>query len=204
VSQRDYGNSRAPALSRNMITILETSPVAVVAVDSQGQYIYGNRSAEDLVGYERRDLYQHHMLDLLQVGPEWYQSEFQRFVQEQAWSGNASIRAADGAPLQTRINAFVGSTVSGDQTYVAFLHRSAAAENGTDVLLRETFPFGLDHPDFRLLSLMAEGFADKEIAELLGKSVWTVNRNVHDLMRKMDVSSRTEACVIALKRALIY
>jgi DNA-binding CsgD family transcriptional regulator len=63
---------------------------------------------------------------------------------------------------------------------------------------------GLDHSDFRLLSLMAEGFADKEIAGLLGRSVWTVNRNVHDLMRRMDVSSRTEACIVALKRALIH
>jgi DNA-binding NarL/FixJ family response regulator len=84
------------------------------------------------------------------------------------------------------------------------VHPSAEAENVTEAHRPEISSLGLSHPDLRLLSLLAEGFADKEIAELLGKSVWTVNRSVHDLMRKMDVSSRTEACVVALKRALIY
>jgi len=51
--------------------------------------------------------------------------------------------------------------------------------------------------------LMAEGLADKEIAERLGISRFTVNRHVRSLLLKLDATSRTQAAVKALKLGLI-
>jgi DNA-binding NarL/FixJ family response regulator len=57
--------------------------------------------------------------------------------------------------------------------------------------------------DIRLLHLIAEGFADKEIASLLSTSVWTINRDVSEMLSRLDVMSRTEACVKAIRTGMI-
>jgi DNA-binding NarL/FixJ family response regulator len=143
------------------------------------------------------------MLDLLEVGPEWYETEFARFLEQKAWSGNVVLQQASGSRLQTRINAFVGASQDARPIYVAFVHSAVSMEDETAASSLDPGSYGLRHLDLRLLSLMAEGFSDKELAVLLGTSVWTVNRKVHEVIQKLGVSSRTEACVFALKQTLI-
>jgi len=64
-------------------------------------------------------------------------------------------------------------------------------------------PYGLTFREFTVLHLAANGEADKEIAEGLGISTFTVSKHVANILGKMAASSRTEACVRALREGLL-
>jgi DNA-binding NarL/FixJ family response regulator len=53
----------------------------------------------------------------------------------------------------------------------------------------------LTHREQQVLNLMAKGHVDKEIADALGISVWTVHGHVKNIFEKFGVHSRTEAVV---------
>ena len=53
-----------------------------------------------------------------------------------------------------------------------------------------------------MLHLVAEGAADKQIAESLGISIYTVNKHVGNILGKMGAASRTEAGVRAIREGL--
>jgi DNA-binding NarL/FixJ family response regulator len=57
--------------------------------------------------------------------------------------------------------------------------------------------------EFRILRLITEGKANKEIADTLGISDATVKAHITNLLSKLRVSSRTEAIAVALKRGLV-
>jgi DNA-binding NarL/FixJ family response regulator len=64
-------------------------------------------------------------------------------------------------------------------------------------------PYGLTFREFTVLHLVANGAADKEIADQLGISTFTVSKHVANILGKMAASSRTEACVRALREGLL-
>ena len=51
-------------------------------------------------------------------------------------------------------------------------------------------------------ALVAQGRTDAQIAAALGRAVGTVNRHVHDILRKLGVASRREVAVWAAARGL--
>jgi two-component system, NarL family, response regulator len=57
--------------------------------------------------------------------------------------------------------------------------------------------------EFRVLRLITEGKANKEIADTLGISDATVKAHITKLLGKLHVSSRTEAIAVAIKRGLV-
>jgi DNA-binding NarL/FixJ family response regulator len=57
--------------------------------------------------------------------------------------------------------------------------------------------------ELRILRLITEGKANKEIADTLGISDATVKAHITNLLSKLRVSSRTEAVAVALKRGLV-
>jgi PAS domain S-box-containing protein len=64
-------------------------------------------------------------------------------------------------------------------------------------------PYGLTYRELAILHLVAEGAADKQIAESLGISTYTVNKHVGNILGKMSASSRTEAGVRAIREQLL-
>ena len=62
---------------------------------------------------------------------------------------------------------------------------------------------GLGGSDDRLLRLLAEGLANKAIAQRLDISEHTVKFHVNAILRKLDAQSRTEAVIEATRRGLI-
>jgi DNA-binding CsgD family transcriptional regulator/PAS domain-containing protein len=64
-------------------------------------------------------------------------------------------------------------------------------------------PYQLTYRELAILHLVAEGQADKQIAEALGISTYTVNKHVGNILGKMYASSRTEAGVRALREGLV-
>ena len=64
-------------------------------------------------------------------------------------------------------------------------------------------PYRLSYREFSVLHLLKNGTTDKEIANDLGISVFTVNKHVSNILMKMDAASRTEASIRALQEGLI-
>jgi PAS domain S-box-containing protein len=64
-------------------------------------------------------------------------------------------------------------------------------------------PYSLTYRELAVLHLVAEGSADKQIAESLGISIYTVNKHVGNILGKMNASSRTEAGVRAIRENLL-
>ena len=53
------------------------------------------------------------------------------------------------------------------------------------------------------LRLVAKGYANKEIAEQLGVSEMTIKTHVSSILSKLNLSSRTQAALFALKEGLV-
>jgi DNA-binding NarL/FixJ family response regulator len=54
---------------------------------------------------------------------------------------------------------------------------------------------GLTHREHEILNLLSKGYVDKEIAENLGISVWTVHGHLKKIFEKLGVHTRTEAAI---------
>lgn len=62
---------------------------------------------------------------------------------------------------------------------------------------------GLTQREIEVLQMVSSGMKNKEIAYGLGVSEATVNAHVQHLLTKLDVSDRTEAVTVALRRGII-
>lgn len=63
--------------------------------------------------------------------------------------------------------------------------------------------YGLTYRELAVLHLVVEGMADKQIADALGISIYTVNKHVGNVLGKMNAVSRTEAGVRAVREGLL-
>jgi RNA polymerase sigma factor (sigma-70 family) len=61
----------------------------------------------------------------------------------------------------------------------------------------------LSEREFEVLRLAARGLPNKEIARRLGLSVRTVHSHLANIFMKMQVGSRTEAILLALRQGMI-
>ena len=61
----------------------------------------------------------------------------------------------------------------------------------------------LSERETEVLSLVSKGKTNREIAEELFISEKTVKNHVTSILRKLDATDRTEACVVAMKRNII-
>jgi DNA-binding CsgD family transcriptional regulator len=53
--------------------------------------------------------------------------------------------------------------------------------------------------EIQVLRLVAKGLTNREISEILGVSIGTVNTHVHRILRKLGVSNRTRAVAWAFR-----
>jgi DNA-binding NarL/FixJ family response regulator len=72
-----------------------------------------------------------------------------------------------------------------------------------DAPLRESSQFALTTRELEVLSLVAEGRRNNEIAESLTLSHRTVERHLENIYSKMQVGTRTEAVVKAAQSGLV-
>ena len=84
-------------------------------------------------------------------------------------------------------------------------YRGAAAAPSPAVPLRRPAAAAIDHcrrASSEILRGIARGASNKEIARELGIAETTVKIHVQHILRKLDVSSRVQAAVIAAERGL--
>jgi two-component system, NarL family, response regulator LiaR len=68
---------------------------------------------------------------------------------------------------------------------------------------RPTAKHPLSEAELRVLPLVAQGFANKEIAYQLGVSQLTVSAHVSSILSKLHLTNRTQAVLYALKRGWV-
>ena len=79
------------------------------------------------------------------------------------------------------------------------------APEATEALVQATHPVGLNltERERRILELLSEGLSNQDIADRLSITLATVKFHVTNILSKLDVSSRTEAVLLALKHKLV-
>ncbi|MFA5668865.1 MAG: response regulator transcription factor [Balneolaceae bacterium] len=68
---------------------------------------------------------------------------------------------------------------------------------------REEVPFNLSPAEIRILEQVIEGKSNKEIAEVVFLSPWTVKTHIKNIYKKMHVNSRAAAVRLALRRNIV-
>lgn len=62
----------------------------------------------------------------------------------------------------------------------------------------------LSHTQIAILTLIAQGLSNKEIAHKIDRETWTVNTHVRRIFRKLDVRNRTHAVTKAIQEGIIH
>jgi two-component system, NarL family, response regulator DegU len=84
-----------------------------------------------------------------------------------------------------------------------WLSRKVAALLSQMLLKEEQGNTDLTPRELKVLSLVVEGKTNDQIGMTLGISVKTVENHLHSIFRKMDVVSRVEAAVMAVRENLV-
>jgi DNA-binding NarL/FixJ family response regulator len=97
--------------------------------------------------------------------------------------------ASEEELLSTIRRAYSGERVFSRQILEKFGERSTRRE----ITARE----------FQIMQMMAKGLTNREIAQVLTVSVFTVKNQVRSICQKLEVSHRTEAIRVAIERGLV-
>jgi DNA-binding CsgD family transcriptional regulator len=203
VNQASHGKHAACCLTPAFCTLMGAAETAVLVVDALGFVIYANQTGHTLLGYGIGGLTGCHIFDLADAEPVWVASEFEKLKVSQVWSGRVLLRRGEGGSLRVAVNAYSNPLPDGSAEYVALLHPTL--QDGPAIV---RLPGAALYPDLTvrevaLLQLIAEGFSDKEIAVVLRISVWSINKCVGSLLRKLNATSRTAVCIAAVKAGII-
>lgn len=183
--------------------ILDAASFAIVAVTPEGRLAYGNETAEMMLGYDHYELTNRDLTDVVNADSAWIRTQLSSLAQGDPWSGNVSMRRRQGDSVAFAVNAFATQGLEGSPAYIGLLHTEIDPRARSQRLDTDFSAFALSTRETCAVLLMSEGFADKEIAALLGTTVWTVNKDVGVILRKMNARSRTEACIKAIKSNLL-
>ena len=183
--------------------IVDSSGTAILVKDVDGYCLYANRAAGELLDYVPTRIAGMHMTELGSADPSLIHHGFGRLLQEKVWIGRYPVIRRDGAIVMVAANAVTRVGGDGRVYAVEFLY---------PLQQRESLPTGfhvhsppdLTTSDRSLLQLMSEGLTDDQLAIVLGVGETTVEASVRGVLQKMDVASRTEACVRAFKSHLVY
>ena len=201
--------SSTQPLDSRFRSILTLAKTAVLVKDEVGCYVFANSSAETLLGFGPGRLVGKYMTDLSPADPRLIEMAFARLKRDGAWAGRFSMLRADGSLIEVVGQAFVHAVPDDSDLYVdvvypveaTFYGRASAVPGSTTTADRAGHI--LTPRDICLLQLMVEAFSDEELALLLGISEAAVQAAVGGVIGKMKASSRTEACVLAIKRRLV-
>jgi PAS domain S-box-containing protein len=190
-------------LTKPFYNVMVDSEVPVLVVDGEGFVIYINPETEALLGYRLLEILGKHITQIVEAAPNWVASEFSYLADNRLWSGSVLLKRERGDNLRVAVNAFRSLSPSDTAEYIAFLHggdpEGPAICRLPDVEARAA----LSPEEFALLEMLSEGFVEKEIAAISGAPVWRIDHQLHRLLDRMKVSSRTEACIKALQDGVL-
>jgi len=188
---------------QNLTSVMDEAPLPVFAVNEDGYYVYANQAAADFVGYDRTDITGKHLTDLVADDTRFVMASFAQLTHRGHISGCVRYKRRDGSLRDADVNVFRQTLADGTRVFVSLGHPLPGLGFMVPEPLQTGADYDLSDEQVRLLQLLAEGFSDAQVARLLGEAEDTIDRLVHELLEKMNASSRTEAAVLAIKKQVI-
>src|SRR4030095_5878845 len=104
---------------------------------------------------------------------------------------------------KTDVNVFVYTLEDGSRATVSVGH--PVPQNGPDLpAAPDTVEkLGLTAEQLTLLQLWGDGFSDAQLANLFGADLGSLRGHFTQVLQTLNVKSRTEACVVALKAGVV-
>jgi PAS domain S-box-containing protein len=193
--------------------LVENSPDGVVLLDSELEVIYENPSAARILGYESGEFIGEDTLGV--IHPEDMSKAARRLTKmiqnpdDTSSHAQLRVRHQDGTWRVVDVvanNLLHNPTVKGIIVVIHKISRHSIDERAWDedaaasAVAKE---YHLTESEHRVLTLIAEGKSNLQIAEQLVVSPSTVRFHVTSILHKMDVTSRTAAATIAVRRHLV-
>ncbi len=127
-----------------------------------------------------------------------------RVIALTSWEGDADINRA----LEAGARGYLLKDVANEQVAEAIrqVHRGIKVIPGEIAQRLAEFAPRVDLTDRELevLTHMARGLSNKEIAAVLGRAEPTIKVHVIHILQKLDAADRTEAVTVALRRGIIH
>jgi DNA-binding NarL/FixJ family response regulator len=127
-----------------------------------------------------------------------------RVIALTSWEGDGDIHRA----LKAGARGYLLKDVASEQVAEAIrlVHRGSKAipADVAQRLAAFTPRIELTDRELEVLTYMARGLSNKEIAAVLGRAEPTVKVHVLHILQKLDVADRTEAVTVALQRGIIH
>jgi len=161
---------------------------ALALVGSNGTVLGQTAVARDFLGYYFAWPRRRASAELPEPLTSWVRDQLSRRVDKLLTPRAPFVTERDGSLLVVRLLEARG------QTLLVFEERRTAPVSWRDVA-----PLGLTRREAEVLSWVAEGKTNSEIAIILGLSVATVRHHVERILQKLGVETRTAAAALALQ-----
>jgi DNA-binding CsgD family transcriptional regulator len=182
---------------------LQALGAAAIVATVEGLVLYANEAAANLIGRKPQEAGTRPLSDILAVTQDSMGEIAVRLKMHKVAVCHVDLRLKDCDLHPVGINCLL--TKDGGKDLLLFLiHTGRGRFARVAGQVAEQVPVqDLTDSEVRVLVLVAEGLLDKEVAGLLHVKVWTVSRHVSAAIKKLQVASRTEASVRALREGLI-
>jgi PAS domain S-box-containing protein len=190
-------------MDKKLLELLERTRAAVTIKDDAGYCVYANESAAALRGLKPSDLIGRHVTEMAGSDARLVEKELERLREDGAWVGQYPTRTASGELVFQRAYNFVRRDWDGTYCFVSFAYpRTSLNVLDRDGPARRVRP-PLTAMDICIAQLFVDGYDDEEVSTILGLPHQDVSDLVGSLVRDIEASSKTEACVRALKTRLV-
>jgi len=194
--------------------LVENSPDGVVILGTELEVIYENRAADRILGYESGEFVGRDTLGVIHPDDMSRAAHgLTRMVQTpgDASSNRAQLRVRHKDGTWRVIDAVTNNLLHNPAVGGIIIHfrkisrrfRDEGATVESEAVSAMAKEYHLTKSEHRVLTLIAEGRSNPQIAEQLVVSPSTVRFHVSNIIWKLGVTSRTEAAAIALRRHLV-
>jgi len=193
--------------------IVENSPDGIVILGSELEVLYENPSISRILGYESGEFVGKDTFSV--IHPEdmpRIARRLTKMIQNPEDTGSHALCRVMHKDGTWRVvdavanNLLHNPTVKGIIVIIHKISRQSQdeqsfAEEATASAMAKKYH--LTDSEYKILTLLAEGKSNPQIAEQLVVSPSTVRFHVTSILRKLDVTSRTAAATIAVRRRMV-
>ena len=195
-----------------MRTMLEHIPVMVAVLDSQHNVLYVNKEFERVMGWTEEEVRELDIVSACLPDPA-EQKEAEEFLRrsDARWAEFRTINKHGVLVPCMWMNLRVGDLLCGIGIDVSERERRVAdeqmAREALEARVERRIPaanrYGLTFRELTVLTLVADGKTDREIASLLSIGLRTVQTHISNILTKLGAKVRTEAGVRAVREGII-
>jgi PAS domain S-box-containing protein len=194
--------------------IVENSPDGIVILGSELEVLYENPSASRVLGYEPGEFVNKDTLSVIHPDDMFKAAHrLTKMIQTpgDTTTNHVELRARHRDGTWRVVDAVANNllhhpAVKGIIVEMRVIgrhsreQRTSAEDGAASAMARE---YRLTRSEHRVLTLIAEGQSNSQIAEQLVISPSTARFHVSSILRKLGVNSRTEAAAMAVRRHLV-